>query len=142
MQIERATVGDAPLLAPLNKRLIEDEGHPNPITVPELAGRMAGWLAGEYTAYLVREDDAIAAYALYRDDGDAYYLRHLYVERGFRRRGIATQLLDWLYAHVWTDKPVRLEVLAHNAGAIAFYEAYGFAVWCLSMEKRSGPVTP
>lgn len=139
MEVERALPADAALLAPLNKRLIEDEGHPNPMTVSELVERMAGWLAGAYIAYVLREGDTIAAYALYRDDGDTYYLRQLYVERGFRRRGLATHLLDWLYANVWRDKPVRLEVLAHNAGAIAFYEAYGFRVWCLSFQKRGGP---
>ena len=70
-----------------------------------------------------------------RDDGDHYYLRQLFVDREFRRRGIATQLLDWMYQHVWTDKKVRLEVLVHNQDAITFYEQYGFNVGCLSMEK-------
>jgi ribosomal protein S18 acetylase RimI-like enzyme len=135
MDIERATMVDMPRLAEMNKQLIEDEGHPNPMMVPELTERMAGWLAGEYTGYLLRRDGEIVAYALYRDDGDTWYLRHLYVERGHRRQGLATQLLDWLFASIWTGKPVRLDVLAHNAGAIAFYEAYGFRTGCLRMEK-------
>jgi ribosomal protein S18 acetylase RimI-like enzyme len=135
MKIELATPADVPRLAELNRRLIEDEQHPNPMTVPELAERMAGWLAGEYTAYLLRQDGEIAAYALYRDDGETWYLRHLYVDRGYRRQGLATHLLDWLYANLWAGKPVRLDVLAHNTGAIAFYEAYGFRVGCLRMEK-------
>ena len=65
----------------------------------------------------------------------AYYLRHLYVDRGFRRQGIATQLLDWMYANIWTYKKVRLGVLAHNEGAIAFYEQYGFEIQALQLEK-------
>jgi ribosomal protein S18 acetylase RimI-like enzyme len=135
MRIDPATLADLPRLAEMNQRLIEDEGHPNPMTVPELAERMAQWLAGEYAAHVLREGDEIAAYALIRDDGETWYLRHLYVERSHRRQGLATALLDWLYAHVWTDKPVRLDVLAHNTAAIAFYEAYGFKVGCLRMEK-------
>jgi ribosomal protein S18 acetylase RimI-like enzyme len=135
MRIDPATLADLPRLAEMNQRLIEDEGHPNPMTVAELAERMAQWLAGEYAAHVLREGDEIAAYALIRDDGETWYLRHLYVERSHRRQGLATALLDWLYAHVWTDKPVRLDVLAHNTAAIAFYEAYGFKVGCLRMEK-------
>jgi ribosomal protein S18 acetylase RimI-like enzyme len=135
MKITPANLAHVDRLALLNKRLIEDEGHPNPMNIEHLAGRMSGWLANEYTAYLVLLDDEIAAYCLFRDDGDYYYLRQLYVDRGYRRRGIATQLLDWMYQHVWTDKKVRLEVLAHNKPAIAFYEQYGFKVGCLSMEK-------
>ena len=55
-----------------------------------------------------------------------YYLRQLHAERGRRRRGIATKFLDWMYANIWIDKKVRLDVLVHNKEAIAFYEAYGF----------------
>ena len=135
MQIEPATPADIPALAAMNRRLIEDERHLNPMTVSQLAERMARFLDGGYTAYLARQEGEVVAYALYRDDGEAYYMRHLYVERGYRRRGIATDLLDWLFANVWTGKPVRLDVLAHNEGAIAFYEAYGFRVGCLGMEK-------
>ena len=47
----------------------------------------------------------------------------------------ATKLLDWMYQNIWTDKKVRLDVLAHNEEAIAFYKAYGFRVGCLRMEK-------
>lgn len=138
MIIERAVAADLPRLVEMNKRLVEDERYPNPMTFPELAARMAGWLAGEYTAYVVRDGGETVAYALVRDDGDTWYLRHLYVERGHRRQGLATRMLDWLFANVCVGKPVRLDVLAHNTGAIAFYEAYGFRVGCLRMEKDRG----
>jgi ribosomal protein S18 acetylase RimI-like enzyme len=103
--------------------------------VAQLAERMTGWLQAEYQGYLVIINENIAAYCLYRDDDKYYYLRHLYVDRGFRRQGIATQLLDWMYARVWTDKRVRLDVLIHNKTAIAFYQKYGFEIRVLSMEK-------
>ena len=135
MQIIQANLSHVYKLAVLNKRLIEDERHPNPMNVDQLTQRMSDWLQGEYTVYLAILHGEIVAYSLYRGDGDHYYLRQLYVERDFRRRGIATQLLDWMYQHVWTDKKVRLDVLAHNKEAIAFYESYGFKVGCLSMEK-------
>ena len=40
----KAAPGDAGVLAPLNKRLIDDEGHRNPMGVEALRDRMRGWL--------------------------------------------------------------------------------------------------
>ena len=135
IQITRATHADVDQLAVLNKYLIEDEQHPNSMNVQQLAERMSGWLQTEYIGYLAWIDDRIVAYCLFRDDGDFNYLRQLYVDRGFRRQAIATQLLDWMYTTIWTDKKVRLGVLAHNEGAIAFYKQYGFEIKALQLEK-------
>ena len=135
MIISQATLDDIDSLAILNKFLIEDEKHPNPMNTEQLTQRMSGWLQGEYDSYLVKIDDRIAAYCLYRDDGQYYYLRQLYVDRSFRRQGIATQLLDWMYANIWADKTVILDVLIHNHIAILFYEKYGFKIQVLRMEK-------
>lgn len=131
----QAALTDVDRLAVLNKHLIEDERHSNLMTVPQLAERMTGWLQGEYTGYLARIDGRITAYCLFRDDGDYYYLRQLFVDRDFRRQGIATHLLDWMFSEIWTEKKVRLDVLAHNEGAIAFYRHYGFKTQVLRLEK-------
>ena len=135
MKIIPATLADVKTLATLNKRLIEDEQHPNPMNINQLAERMSVWLQAEYCGYLAVIDDRIVAYCLYRDDGSFYYLRHLYVDRGFRRQGIATQLLDWMYTHIWGKKKVRLDVLIHNEDALTFYQRYGFETRVLRMEK-------
>lgn len=135
MKIIKATLSDVGMLAELNKHLIEDEQHPNPMTGAQLAGRMASWLQNEYTCYLAVAGDATLGYCLFRDDDNFYYMRQLFVARAHRRQGVATKLLDWLYENVWVDKKVRLDVLAHNQAAIAFYESYGFAIGCYRMEK-------
>ena len=135
MQIVRAELTDVDILAELNERLIEDEQHPNPMNIAQLTQRMQEWLATEYVCYVAKEDEQIVAYCLYRDDGGHYYMRQLYVDRAHRRKGIATQLLDWLYENVWTDKKVRLDVLAYNEDAVAFYKRYGFRIGVFRMEK-------
>ena len=135
MKIIKATLDDVSNLAAMNRRLIEDERHSNPMDVGQLADRMQQWLTAEYTSYIAKDADEVLGYCLYRDDGEFYYLRQLFVERQHRRSGIATEFLDWMYHHIWQDKHVRLEVLSHNTEAIAFYEKYGFAVTCLGMEK-------
>lgn len=135
MEIVRAGPADVERLGELNKQLIEDERHPNPMDVDQLTRRMEEWLATEYVCYLAKRKGCIVAYCLYRDDGDHYYMRQLYVGREHRREGIATRLLDRLYESVWTDKRVRLDVLAHNTEALAFYERYGFRIGVFRMEK-------
>ena len=135
MEIVKAELTDVKRLAELNKCLIEDEQHPNPMHIAELTERMKAWLATDYICYLVKENGHIVAYCLYRDDGGLYYMRQLYVDRTHRRKGIATQMLDWLYENVWIDKKVRLDVLAHNEDAVAFYKKYGFRIGVFKMEK-------
>ena len=135
MEIVKAVLTDAEMLAKLNKHLIEDEQHPNPMNIGQLTKRMKKWLATDYICYMAKQNGHIVAYCLYRDEGAYYYMRQLYVDRAYRRKGIATQLLDWLYANVWTDKRVRLDVLAHNENAVAFYKKYGFRIGVFRMEK-------
>ena len=135
MEIVKAELADVKRLAELNRCLIEDEQHPNPMNISQLTERMKEGLATDYICYLVKENGHIVAYCLYRDDGGYYYMRQLCVDRAHRRKGIATQLLDWLYENVWIDKKVRLDVLAHNEAAVAFYKRYGFRIGVFRMEK-------
>ena len=135
MEIVKAELTDAEVLAKLNKHLIEDEQHPDPINIVQLTERMKAWLATDYICYVGKQDGCILTYCLYRDEGSYYYMRQLYVDRAHRRKGIATQLLNWLYENVWTDKKVRLDVLAHNEDAVAFYKRYGFRIGVFRMEK-------
>src|SRR6478735_7182669 len=101
MEYRRATVADAPALASMNWQLIRDEGHRNPMTVPELATRMSGWLGGEYEAVVFEEGGQPAGYALYRRDPEFVYLRQFYVRRECRRRGIGREAIGWLRRHAW-----------------------------------------
>ena len=80
MEVTKADHSDVEKLAELNKRLIADERHPNPMNVRQLGERMAEWLQEEYTCYLATEDGSTVAYCLFRDDGDYYYVRQLFVE--------------------------------------------------------------
>jgi len=134
-KIQKVTINDLPILAIFNKRLIEDEKYPNPMNIEQLEERMKNWLETEYTAYVIKNEDDILGYCLYRDDGEFYYIRHLYIDRQCRREGLATILLDWMYSNIWTDKKTRLDVLSDNKRAISFYESYGYKTRCLNLEK-------
>jgi len=70
-----ATLDDCPLLAELNHQLIQDEGHRNRMTLPELEQRMRCWLAGEYRAVIFEDGGDVVAYALYLEKPEEIYLR-------------------------------------------------------------------
>lgn len=142
MQFRQATSSDANLLAPLNAQLIQDEGHRNAMTVPQLAERMAGWLQTDYTAVIVEEHDEAIAYALYRRESDYVYLRQLFVRRDHRRQGIGRQLMAWLWQNVWQGAPrLRIDVLVGNTAAQDFWRSVGFKDYCITMEMQP-PTSP
>src|SRR5690349_2567808 len=94
---------DLPLLARMNKRLIEDEGSRNPMTLDQLERRMADFLNEGWTVDLLIVDGNVIGYALYRFQCDPYnadqtvvYIRHFYIERDQRHQGfgrLAIQVL-------------------------------------------------
>lgn len=68
--LKQATIEDVETLARMNKHLIEDEGHRNPMNVSQLVERMVSFLSGEYGADLILDDGRVVGYALYRFQRD------------------------------------------------------------------------
>ena len=135
MQFRQATERDISALARLNRQLIEDEGHRNRMTLPELETRMRQWLQGSYEAILFVQQDQTVAYALYRHDPDAIYLRQFFVDRQHRRTGVGRQAMQMLLTEIWpADQRIRLEVLAHNQRGMAFWRAIGFQEYAITFE--------
>ncbi|HSI83441.1 MAG TPA: GNAT family N-acetyltransferase [Candidatus Methylacidiphilales bacterium] len=137
-----ATGADASLLGELNLQLIHDEGHRNLMTAGELAERMRDWLATEYKAVIFRSGgeecrDEIAAYGLYRESATEVYLRQFFVQRHLRRTGIGRECMRLLREHIWpANKRITVDVLCHNASAMAFWRSIGFQDYCLTLEIR------
>jgi len=135
MTFRRATLDDCARLAELNHQLIRDEGHRNPMTVPELEQRMKGWLAVEYAAVLFENDGEVVAYALYREQTEEIYLRQLFVVRPRRRQGIGRQAMKVLRTQIWAKhKRLTVEVLVQNTAAVAFWRAAGYRDYALTLE--------
>ena len=144
LSIRSATAADLPALARMNKRMIEDERNRNPMTLDQLRDRMRGWLGGGWEIVLFVEDEAELGYALYQHRKDEYYpenaevyVRHFYVERGCRGRGLGTLAFQTLAR---TRFPVGctvvLEVLATNPGGDLFWRRAGFELYCATLKLR------
>jgi ribosomal protein S18 acetylase RimI-like enzyme len=132
---------DLDLLAEWNHQLIRDEGHRNPMTVPELRKRLEGWLAGEYKAVLFLSVNEAVAYALYRETADEFYLRQLFVSRDRRREGIGRAAMKILMVQIWPTKRLTVEVLCKNTTTIEFYRSLGYQDYALAMEIMPGSKT-
>lgn len=133
--VSRIYANRAEELAELNQQLIIDEGHSNPMSIAELAARMRGWLDTGYECYGIERDGKIVCYSLWRDDIEHYYMRQLFTVAACRRQGLARHLLSSLQTDVYDDKPVRLEVLAGNLDAQAFYKSMGYQLYCHTLIK-------
>lgn len=135
MHYRFASFDDAQVLGELNHQLIQDEGHRNQMTVPELASRMHHWLESDYRASIFEDDSGIIAYALYREEGDHLYLRQFFVPRHRRRAGLGQRCLKILFSQVWPkDKRITVDVLCQNQLGIAFWRAVGFTDYSLTLE--------
>ena len=143
LYLRDASSADAKCLAGMNRRLIEDERHDNPMSLEQLAERMRGWLdRGEYRAalfYVSPSAEATrqappAGYILYQLRRDYYfpervvvYVRHFYVERGLRRRGIGRLAFERIVRErLPTGATLELEVLEANPAGREFWLSLGF----------------
>lgn len=130
-----ATVADCPLLAELNQQLIRDEGHRNPMTVPELEQRMKRWLSEDYTAVLFECEKEVVAYTLFREQPEEIYLRHLFVIPSRRRMGVGRTAVQMLHSRLWRrNKRLTVGVLVSNEPAVAFWRAVGYRDYSLTLE--------
>lgn len=137
LEFRFAVVEDCRLLGELNAQLIRDEGHHNPMTELQLADRMQGFLSGDYRAVIFETQGEIAGYALFRPEPGFIYLRHFFVCRHLRRRGIGRAALAWLWQNAWPGAArLRLDVLVGNTVAIGFWKAVGLREYCLTMEAE------
>lgn len=135
MEYRFATEADLDLLAEWNHQLIRDEGHRNPMTVPELRERMRGFLAGDYQAVLFCTGPEPVAYALYRESDSEIYLRQLFVARDHRRQGLGREAVDILHHRLWPrTKRLTVEVLTANTTAVSFWRAVGYRDFSLMLE--------
>ncbi len=99
------------------------------ILVAEVDGEVVGFLIG-----MVRERTPVFIRSIHG------YITDIYVDPGFRRRGIGRRLVEtaveWFAARGLDH--VRLQVAAANAAGIAFWKNLGFEDYFLELWKEIG----
>jgi ribosomal-protein-alanine N-acetyltransferase len=104
---------------------IERRSYPTPWSRSMFAGELAKPASVCLGAF---EDDRLAGYLIISRYVDAWHVMNIAVAPQFRRRGIATALLQKLFelTEDGSRRGYTLEVRVSNAGAIKLYERLGF----------------
>ena len=137
MKIRLATNSDLSVLSEMNYQLIKDEGHSNPMAVPELLDRMKTWLQNEYTAAIIENGSTTIGYALWRIDDQYLYIRQFFIKSEHRRKHAGTIAIQLLKKEYWQGMLLRLEVLVSNQRGHSFWQSVGFEDYCITLEHKN-----
>ena len=107
---------------------IERDSYPTPWSRSMFAGELAKSSSITLGAFEAESGERLVGYLVVSRYVDAWHIMNLAVDPQHRRRGIATRLLDALFATTAEDlrRGYTLEVRVSNTTAIALYERLGF----------------
>ncbi len=137
MDYREAVESDAPMLARINRQLIEDEWGGGGMSLERLEAPVRRWLSeGEYRALLFREHGETVAYALVSvEDDDSAYIRHFFVLPAHRGGGVGRRAVTTLLREVIPPAArITLDVLASNRAGHGFWRSVGFRDYAIRME--------
>lgn len=138
LEFRFATENDVQWLAKMNQQLIQDEGHRNRMSLPELQQRMSNFLQKEYKAVIVGFCKTDIGYALYKHDPEWLYLRQIFIINSMRRKGFGRRFIEWLRNNPWKKcTRIRTDVLVDNIAGIDFWKAVGFKEYCITLEMEN-----
>lgn len=132
MRIQKCTIADVPILAKLNKQLIDDEKSDNSMNISELENRMTKFLESEYNAYFFIQNSTIIGYALLKNTVEPVYLRQFLIDRKYRKQHYGKQAFQMLMQHLKLNK-IDVEVLPWNQSGYLFWKSCGFNELSISM---------
>lgn len=95
---------------------------------PESLGQFAGEGESGRTGWVAEDSGKLVGFITVGMAADEFEIMNLEVSEAFRRRGIASKLLDVAleFSRISGSRKAYLEVRASNAAAIAFYARRGF----------------
>lgn len=144
LSYREGVASDAPLVAEINRRLIEDEWGGGGMSLERLEERARRWIAeGEYRALFFLDEGVTVAYALVSIDEDSAYIRHFFVLEEHRGGGVGRRAIETLFRDVIPPTlRVTLDVLASNVTGHRFWRSVGFADYAVRMERLPATGAP
>jgi GNAT superfamily N-acetyltransferase len=136
MDFRYAEEADAPFLADINRQLIEDEWDGGGMSLERLEARMLRWIReDDYQAVLFLEEGDTVAYSMVSVDEDSAYIRHFFVLKDHRGKGVGRRAIQVLLEKVIPPYArVTLDVLASNHTGHGFWRSQGFHDYAIRME--------
>ena len=121
-ELRRLELRDLPAIEEIERR-----SYPTPWSRSMFAGELAKASSMCLGAF-DRESGALAGYLIISRYVDAWHVMNVAVAPEFRRRGLATALLERLFEATAAEgrRGYTLEVRVSNVGAISLYERLGF----------------
>lgn len=142
LKLREAMDVDLNELAEMNRQLIEDEGSRNPMNRDELEARLRNWLAADWKMVLICLSADVIGYAVYRFRPDPFgdrqdaYVRHYFIRREYRKRGLGLQGVRLLLAERLQEAgSVTLDVLESNPDGLAFWRKAGFLPYSTTLKR-------
>ena len=126
MELQKAVIEDCDELVEMNNQLVIDEQFDVILPQDKMIERMQDFIQGSvYDCYLMVHDNVVCGYCLVDTTKTPLYLRHLFVKKEHRRKGLGKKTIQMLLQMYKTDS-LDIEVMAWNANALKFYESIGF----------------
>ena len=139
----KASLKDAAVLAEMNREMTLDEGYKSKLSLPKLKDRITDWLRlGDHEAvFFLDSKGSRIGYAIFQREEDALFfarrrvfLRHFFISRSHRRKGIGTQAFRALKEELWKGADrIDLHVLIENQRAVDFWHSLGFKEYQFGM---------
>ncbi len=123
IELRRLTLGD---LGAIER--IEREAYPTPWSRSMFAGEVAKPSSISLGAFDLDGEGTLVGYLIISRYVDAWHVMNIAVAHAYRRRGIASRMLEELFRLTEHDRKrgYTLEVRVSNTSAIALYERLGF----------------
>lgn len=142
LTLRGAIESDLPILAQMNKQLIDDEGSLNPMTICELEDRMRGWLLSDWHIDILCMDAEIVGYALYQLRDHTYfkderevYVRQFFISSDYRKMGFGREGINLLKETRFPGvNTIIVDVLVNNHRGMSFWQKVGFVPYQTTMK--------
>lgn len=133
IEIRTADESNKALLFEMNHHLMEDERYDRPPSEEDLKKRWIDFInLPRYGVYLFEENGDVVGYAIVHLDETPRYLRHFFISRSHRRKGLGTTCFNKLLEYLQTET-IDLDVMSWNERGYDFWKSMGFTERCRVM---------